>query len=930
MKASPPADELNAAERRQIQDAVSGRDGEALRMSEERFREMAESIADVFWVTHPDLSEIQYVNPAYEKIWGRSVASLYADPQQWKDAILSEDRARMAVAFDSLREGRSASDIEYRIALPDGSIRWIHDRRFQIRDALGKPIRVTGIAQDITERKNAEQELHIARTQMEQLLAKSPAMIYRMKVEGENLIPLMASGNTNSLLGFEAAETPGSEWWLERLHPESREAAVASVSQALSQGESRTEYQLRHKDGSYRWVDDNRRLLCDASGKPIELVGAWTDITERKKADGIVLRQQVELRALFDLIPAMIWFKDTKNGILRANKRAAEVTGKSVEEIEGRSCAEIFPDEAEGFYADDLELIRSGAEKVEIVETIRNREGVEMWVRTNKVPYKNCEGRVTGIVVVAEDITEQKRAEEALRLLSSAVEQSKESIVITDAQLDPPGPRILFVNPGFTQMTGYSAGEAVGKSPRLLQGPDTDRNVLRRLKESLGRGEASEGQAVNYRKDGTKFQMEWQIAPLRNGGGAITHYVAIQRDITQRKELETQLFQSQKMETVGELAGGIAHEFNNIMTSIMGQSELLLGDLPAGSPLTESATEIREAAERAANLTRQLLAYGRRQILLPEVLDLNAVLAGMGTVLRHLAGRAVELKMIPEPGLKNVNVDAGQIEQVIMNMVMNATDAMPNGGRLTLATANVTLAREDGGRFPEFDPGEYVMLAITDTGVGMSETIKARIFEPFFSTRAVGQGTGLGLATCYGILKQSGGHITVDSEPGRGATFRIYLPQVPPAAKSPARGLFGSQMPRGSETILLVEDDPALREMAAALLGRLGYTVLTAANGLEALGLAHLKDGRHMDLLVTDAGSPRMTGKELSGRIQALYPQATALFISVYLERGIARHGVVHEGVAVLRKPFTPMALALKLREVLDCEIVRAAQDVTP
>jgi two-component system, cell cycle sensor histidine kinase and response regulator CckA len=449
-------------------------------------------------------------------------------------------------------------------------------------------------------------------------------------------------------------------------------------------------------------------------------------------------------------------------------------------------------------------LIHSGAAKLEIVETLRNQDGGAMWVRTKRVPYKNSEGKVIGIVVVAEDITEQKRAEDALRLA------------------------------------------------------------------------------------------------------------------------ETRLFQSQKMETVGELAGGIAHEFNNIMTSIMGQSELLLGDLPPESLLAGCATEIREAAERAANLTRQLLAYGRRQILLPEVLDLNAVLTGMGTVLRHLAGRAVNLKVIPAAGLKNVNVDAGQIEQVIMNVVMNATDAMPNGGMLTLATANTTLDQEHVSRFPEFKPGHYVMLTITDTGAGMSESIKARIFEPFFSTRAIGQGTGLGLATCYGILKQSGGHITVDSEPGQGATFRIYLPQVMRAAKASVKSLYGPQMPQGSETILLVEDDPALREMAAALLVRLGYTVLTAANGMEALDLAHLKEGRGIDLLVTDAGCPRMSGKDLSGRIQSLYPRSMALFISVYLERSIVRHGVLNEGISVLRKPFTPSALATKVREILDHELAAA------
>jgi PAS domain S-box-containing protein len=515
-------------------------------------------------------------------------------------------------------------------------------------------------------------------------------------------------------------------------------------------------------------------------------------------------------------------------------------------------------------------------------------------------------------------VAEHQRAEESLRLLSSAVEQSKESIVITDAQLDLPGPKILFVNPAFTQMTGYTAEEAVGKTPRILQGPRTDKTVLKRLLQNLQQGETFAGEAINYRKDGKEFNMEWQIAPICNANGKTTHFVAIQHDITARKRLEAQLVQSQKMETVGKLAGGIAHEFNSILTAIIGQSELLRNDLPAGSPLVKNAMEISRAAGRAATLTRQLLAYGRKQILQPETLDLNRVIASMEGMFHHLMGGGVDTQIVTAAGLHAVKADAGQIEQVIMNMAINARDAMPNGGKLTLETANVSFDEESVGRYPELKAGDYVMLAIADTGAGMSEEVKARLFEPFFSTKAVGQGAGLGLSTCYGIVKQSGGHISVYSEVGRGATFKIYLPQVEQQTRIPVQRLDSQELPRGTETILLVEDDPALREMASTLLRRLGYTIWAAANGVEALSLKQQRNVGHIDLLFTDVVMPHMSGKELADRVEALYPHTRILFTSAYTESAIVHQGVLNKGVALLQKPFTPSALANKLREVLD------------
>jgi nitrogen-specific signal transduction histidine kinase len=396
--------------------------------------------------------------------------------------------------------------------------------------------------------------------------------------------------------------------------------------------------------------------------------------------------------------------------------------------------------------------------------------------------------------------------------------------------------------------------------------------------------------------------------------------VAIQHDITERKRLERHLFQTQKMETVGKLAGGIAHEFNSIMTAIIGQSELLLGDLPPGNPLIKNMTEISKAAERAATLTRQLLAYGRKQILQPEILDLKAVVAGMENTLLHLMGRNVEVRYSFAAGVKSVKADAGQIGQVIVNVAMNAADAMPNGGKLTLETANVTLDADYVSRFPELKAGEFVMLAIGDTGAGMSDEVKARVFEPFFTTKGVGGGTGLGLATCHGIVKQSGGHIAVYSELGRGTTLKIYLPQVEQKTelKLPVPPKTSLELPRGTETILLVEDDPSLREMAATLLGRWGYTVLAAANGVEAMGLVHQQGMGHLDLLFTDVVMPQMSGNELADRIRALHPQTKILFASAYTENAIVHQGVLNPGVALLQKPFTPSALAHKVREILN------------
>jgi two-component system, cell cycle sensor histidine kinase and response regulator CckA len=389
------------------------------------------------------------------------------------------------------------------------------------------------------------------------------------------------------------------------------------------------------------------------------------------------------------------------------------------------------------------------------------------------------------------------------------------------------------------------------------------------------------------------------------------------RDITERIALEERLRQSQKMEAVGRLAGGIAHDFNNLLTIILGYSQILSDGFPAGSRLADSNAQIKSAAERAAGITRQLLAFSRKQVLSPRVINLNDIVLNLDSLLRRLIGEDIEVMTVPANDLGTVKADPGQIEQVIMNLALNSRDAMPQGGKLTLETANATLDENYANQHQAVEPGKYVMLAVSDTGHGMTTETMGRIFEPFYTTKEVGKGTGLGLSMVYGIVKQSGGYIWVYSEPGQGTTFKIYLPRVdqPAEPASAERPLIGGA--RGTETILLVEDDPQLRELSTSVLSHCGYRVLTASTPEEGIAICE-SNHRDIRLLVTDVVMPRMNGRQLAERIQKVSPRIRVLYISGYTDNAIVHYGVLDSGLWFLAKPFTLSALVAKVREVLD------------
>jgi two-component system cell cycle sensor histidine kinase/response regulator CckA len=516
-----------------------------------------------------------------------------------------------------------------------------------------------------------------------------------------------------------------------------------------------------------------------------------------------------------------------------------------------------------------------------------------------------------GVFILSLDISEQKRAAGELLRLSTAIQQAGEAVFIADGK-----GTLLYVNPAFETITGYAKEEVIGRNPRILRSGRQDAGFYRELWATVTSGETWRGRFVNRRKDGNLFTQETSISPVKDAAGKIVSYVGVGRDVTAELRLEADLRQALKMETVGRLAGGIAHDFNNLLSVILAYADFAMERLQEGDPLRADIQSMRDAGERAAGLTRQLLAFSRKQILQPRPLNLNDVVGGMRDMLRRLIGEHIELATVLAPNLGWVLADSVQIEQVVMNLTSNARDAMPEGGRLTVGTANVDLDEAYAGRHVAVTPGRYVMLSVSDTGTGMDEVTRERIFEPFFTTKAAGVGTGLGLATVYGIVKQSGGNIWVYSELGRGTTFKIYLPLVTVEGNTPPAAVNPSIKASAGETILVVEDAAPVRAIAQRILNAEGYIVLAAANGAQALSVCEHHAGP-VHLLLTDVVMPEMSGVELAGRLTKVYPRLKTLFMSGYTDDAIVHHGVLNPETHFLGKPFDSAALRRKVREVL-------------
>lgn len=521
------------------------------------------------------------------------------------------------------------------------------------------------------------------------------------------------------------------------------------------------------------------------------------------------------------------------------------------------------------------------------------------------------DSNVRGIVVCSRDITERRKADLQMRLQSKALSATSNGIVITDKD-----GTISWVNPAFTKMTGYSFEEAVGKNPRILKSGEQNPKTYEELWATILSGKTWAGEIINRRKDGSLYFEKQTITPVMIEAREITHFIAIKEDISADKRLEAQFRQAQKMEAIGRLAGGVAHDFNNILTVILGQADLLLFKNSLDESMRSGVEEIKKAGARAANLTRQLLAFSRKQMLQNKIYDINEIIVGADKMLRRLVGEDIEFVTLLGENLKPVKVDAGQIEQVIMNLVVNARDAMPKGGKIVLETSLVNMDERKASSYPGMNPGSYLQIKVQDTGTGISKEVMPHLFEPFFTTKEKGKGTGLGLATVYGIIKQSKGFIYAESEPGKGAAFLIFLPPAE-GETSGTEEIKTKEIPGGHETILVAEDEELVRALTTRVLTRQGFKVLEAKNGLEAMRICSGPEGSKIQMLITDMVMPYMGEGELAEKFLGFLPGTPVIFTSGYSDQSTIQKWL-DKGYRFLPKPYTYAELLIMVREVLD------------
>jgi PAS domain S-box-containing protein len=635
---------------------------------------------------------------------------------------------------------------------------------------------------------------------------------------------------------------------------------------------------------------------------------------EARRSAAALSESEENFRQLAAHINEVFWMTDV------AKNRMIYIS-PAYETIWGRTCAAVYASPhnwLDAIHPEDRERIVQAALNNQATGTYEEEyrivrpDGTIRWIHDRGFPVRDTAGKVYRIAGVAQDITERKQAEESLRLQSAALKAAANSIVITDRN-----GTIEWVNPAFTALTYYQAEDAIGKNPSELSKSGLhDQPFYRDLWNTILAGHVWHGEVTNRRKDGSLYSAEQSITSVKDARGVITHFVAIGQDLTEQKRLEVQFLHAQKMEVVGRLASGIAHDFNNLLTVINGTVELVLMDLNEGDTLREDLQAIAKAGMSAASLTRQLLAFSRKQIMKPVALDMNTLLADLKDMLQRLIGEDIDLTIVSAKDVGRVIADPGQIEQVVMNLAVNARDAMTKGGMLTIETRNVVLDAASAAAHPSLQPGPHVRLTVSDTGGGMDEATRAQIFDPFFTTKEVGAGTGLGLSTVYGIVRQSGGSIEVSSELGMGATFTIYLPLIGDAVHKdpPAPTIVPVD---GAETVLIVDDDEAVCRLTKRILQSAGYTVLAASSGGEAVLLLERHDGP-VHLMLTDMVMPQVSGRELAAHLTGIRPRMKVLYMSGYTDDTILRRGLLDQAAHFLAKPYTTAELTRTVREVLD------------
>jgi PAS domain S-box-containing protein len=716
------------------------------------------------------------------------------------------------------------------------------------------------------------------------------------------------NARAESLLRRSRSELLGKNIWQE--YPQATETVYYREYHRAAERNERVEFEA-YFDVLNAW------LLVRISPYAQGLCILLQDITARKVADAQRQEQVSIIDSSFDAI-----LGKTLEGIITSwNPSAERLYGYTREEVLGQHISLIVPADRAHELPPIMERLRRG-ERIETFETVRqHKDGSLVHVSVTIAPIRNAQGVIVGASTIAHNITEQKQAEEILRAretrLNGILVSAMDAILSIDAEQN-----VVLFNAAAERMFRCSAVDALG-SPLERFIPARFHALHARHVENFGktgvtnRAMGALTPLAGLRADGEEFPIEATISQIEVQGQKL--YTAILRDVSERKRLEEQFLHSQKMEGIGRLAGGIVHDFNNLLAAIMGYAELAEIEAPNDGPFREYLANVSKAAERAATLTSQLLAFARKQISEPKFIDFNELVLDLEKLLRRLIGEDIALDVVLGERPVVIHVDPSQLAQVLINLAVNARDAMPDGGKITIEVSTLSFSEPYSISRPDIPPGRYAALHIKDTGVGMTEEVKSHLFEPFYTTKPQGKGTGLGLATSYGIVKQSGGGISVESEPGQGTTFTIYLPCVDESPTPlPALRML-ARMPVGTETILVVEDEPLVRGLAVQILRSLNYTTFEASDGQEAIDIVDEMGGVHkIDLLVTDVIMPRVGGHELVLRLSRMKADLKVLYCSGYTDDEIVKKGVLDREAAFLQKPYTPSMLAVKVRQVLD------------
>ena len=673
--------------------------------------------------------------------------------------------------------------------------------------------------------------------------------------------------------------------------------------------EEETGYLKQYNEALIRKLEAKMMQLEQANGE------LERDITERKRADEALRTSEQQFRAMFDMAAIGIAQADTRTGQwLRVNQKMCIITGYSTAELLRMRILEItHPEDRQKDEEAFQRVVRGEAPDYRLEKRYVRKDGTVAWVNVNMTVIRDADGEPTRTIATIEDITERRQVEESHARLATAVEQAAETIMITDAK-----GTILYANPAFERTTGYTCQEALGQNSRLLKSGKHDAEFYQRMWAVLTAGQVWSGHIINKRKDGTLYEEDATISPVINPAGRIVNYVAVKRDVTHEMALEAQYRQAQKMDAIGQLAGGVAHDFNNILAVFMMHLGLLCQRPDLDAEMREDLKELESGVRRAASLTRQLLMFSRRSVMQAKPLDLNEVVENLLKMLRRLIGEQIRLQFHAGPALPRTQADAGMLEQVVMNLTINARDAMPKGGCLTLSTSVIEFNAAQAALNADRRPGRFVCLSVADTGTGMDEVTLKRLFEPFFTTKEVGKGTGLGLATVYGIAKQHQGWVEVESVLGQGSKFHVFLPASSEAVVEAVPGSCAKPICRGSETILLVEDEADVRTTVASFLRHYGYRVLDASNGPEALALWE-KHRTEIDLLFTDMIMPEgLTGLDLAAQLRKEKPELKVVLSSGYSAELASSGSLAAHRVTYLPKPAEPGLLAAAVRNCLD------------